>query len=328
VTARRGGHRGPGGGALARRLRLAAAALALCAGLIAPGAARAALPVVYSSVAADAYALAHTNGSPPGANDWSCRPSARHPYPVVLVPGTLENMAGNWYTLSSLLSNEGYCVFALNYGQEPGRVIGFPGALPPGGTGHIENSAAELASFVERVLAATGVAQVDIVGHSQGGMMPRYYLRFLGGAPKVHMLVGLSPSNHGTTVDGLTNLLALLPGGPETGLLEPLCGPSCEEQFRGSPFMRKLNAGGDTVPGVAYTVIETQYDEVVTPYSSAFLSGPDVTNIDLQRQCALDASDHLATPFDHIALRDVLNALDPAEARKPVCSPVLPIVGG
>ena len=112
-------------------------AVALCAvalALAAPVAAQAALPVVYSSVVADAYASAHVNGPPPGANNWSCRPTAQHPYPVVLVPGTLENMAGNWYTLSSLLGNEGYCVFALNYGQEAGRV-GFPGALPAGGTG-------------------------------------------------------------------------------------------------------------------------------------------------------------------------------------------------
>ncbi len=315
-------------GSLARGVRLGVVLFAACAALVVPAAARAALPVVYSSAVADAYALAHTNGPPPGANDWSCRPSAKHPRPVVLVPGTLENMAGNWYTLSSLLSDEGYCVFALNYGQEAGRLVGFPGALPPGGTGPIASSATELATFVGRVLAATGAAQVDIVGHSQGGMMPRYYLRFLGGAPKVHALIGLSPSNHGTTVDGLTNLLALVPGGPETGSLELVCGPACEEQFQGSAFLTSLNAGGDTVPGVTYTVIETQDDEVVTPYTSAFLSGPNVTNIDLQRQCALDASEHLATPFDHIALRDVLNALSPPEAQASVCAPVLPIVGG
>ena len=247
---------------------------------------------------------------------------------MVLVPGTLESMAGNWYTLSSLLKDEGYCVFALNYGQEAGRVVGFPGALPPGGTGHIAASAGELAVFVERVLAATGAAKIDLVGHSQGGMMPRYYLRFLGGAANVHSLVGLSPSNHGTTVGGFTSLLALLPGGPQTGALELVCGPSCEEQFQGSSFLTDLNAGGDTVPGVNYTVIETSYDEVVTPYTSAFLSGPGVTNIDLQQQCPLDASEHLATPFDHVALRDVLNALDPAQARTPTCGPVLPIVGG
>ncbi len=308
--------------------KLIGAAVVAAALTVNLGTASAALPVVYSSVAADLYAEAHVNGPPPGANDWSCRPSAAHPHPVVLVHGTLESMAGNWYTLSSLLSDEGYCVFALNYGQEAGRVIGLPGALPPGGTGHIAASAEELAAFVQRVLTATGAAQVDIVGHSQGGMMPRYYLKFLGGAEKVHSLIGLSPSNHGTTVDGITALLALLPGGPETGALELVCGPSCEEQFVGSAFLTNLNAGGDTVPGVSYTVIETQYDEVVTPYTSAFLSGPDVTNIDLQQQCVLDASEHLATPFDHVALRDVLNALDPAHAQAPACGVVLPVVGG
>ena len=50
----------------------------------------------------------------------------------------------------------------------------------------------------------------------------------------------------------------------------------CAQQIVGSPFMTTLNGHGDTVAGVAYTVIETRYDEVVTPYPSAFLSGPAV----------------------------------------------------
>jgi triacylglycerol esterase/lipase EstA (alpha/beta hydrolase family) len=311
-----------------KRIQICLAAVVACLLLVAPGA-RAALPVVYSGAAADVYGAAHVNGPPPGADDWSCRPSAAHPDPVVLVPGTIEGMSYNWFTLSPLLSNAGYCVFALNYGQEPDHLVGLPGAVPANGTGDIPTSAGELASFVERVLAATGAAKVDIVGHSQGGMMPRYYLRFLGGAAKANDLIGLSPSNHGTTVDGLVSLLdAAGAGAVGQAGIGAVCGVACEQQLVGSPFIESLNAGGDTVPGVTYTVIETRDDEVVTPYTSAFLAGPDITDIDLQQQCGLDQSEHLATPFDHVALRDVLNALDPARAEPPTCGLVLPVLGG
>ncbi len=302
------------------------AALIGCLLVALPAAARAALPVLYSGSAAALAAATNINGSPPGANNFSCMPSSAHPYPVVLTHGTLENMAYEWNALAPLLKNNGYCVFALNYGQEAGRVPLFPGAIPPGGTGRIENSSAQLAAFVDRVRSATGAAEVDIVGHSQGGMMPRHYLRFLGGAAKVRTLVGLSPSNHGTTLGGLTALVNLIPGGP--GGITAVCGVACTQQLAGSAFLQNLNSGGDTVPGVKYTVIQTRYDEVVTPYTSAFLTGPNVTNIQLQSQCPLDFSEHLAISWDHIALRDVLNALDPAHARAPVCSFVAPLEGG
>ena len=72
---------------------------------------------------------------------------------------------------------------------------------------------AALRRFVNQVLAATGAHKVDIVGHSQGGMMPRYYIKNLGGASKVNTLVGLAPSNHGTTLEGLFTLASYFPGG-------------------------------------------------------------------------------------------------------------------
>jgi triacylglycerol esterase/lipase EstA (alpha/beta hydrolase family) len=275
------------------------------------------LPVVYNGLLG--YAHASPSASPPGANDWSCKPSRLHPRPVVLVHGTFADMSDSWQALSPLLYDNGYCVFALNYGSYGGS-----GQLGIYGTGDIAQSAEQLAGFVTQVLAATGAGHVDLVGHSQGGMMPRYYLRFLGGAQKVHTLVGLSPSNHGTTLDGLFTLANFFGA---SALFGVLC-PACEQQDVGSPFLTKLNAGRETVHGVRYTVIQSTNDEVVTPYSSAFLSGPNVTNIVLQGQCLLDQGEHLSMPYDHIADGDVLNALDPAHKVTPACTPVLPIVGG
>ncbi len=284
-------------------------------------AASASLPVNYNFLAGVAAALVNPSASPPGANNWSCRPSPAHPYPVVLVNGTGEDMADGFSALSPLLVDNGYCVFAANFGGSPGSLLQ--------GTGDITQSAAQLASFVSQVLATTGAAKVDLVGHSQGGMMPRYYLKFLGGASKVQTLVGLAPSNHGTTLDGLatleTELATVLPG--ISSALGSAC-EACAQQIAGSSFMTTLNAGGDTVPGPTYTVIETRNDEIVTPYTSAFLSGANVTNIVLQNVCPLDQTDHIGIADDTVALHLVLNALDPAHPQAVPCVPVLPILGG
>jgi triacylglycerol esterase/lipase EstA (alpha/beta hydrolase family) len=260
---------------------------------------------------------------PPGSDDWSCQVSALHPYPVVLVHGTLFNEAISWQALSPMLANAGYCVYGFNYGATSltfGRAFG----LAP-----IAQSAAELSAFVDRVLAATGAPKVDIVGHSQGGMMPRDYLKNLGGAPKVNLLVGLSPSNYGTTLDGLTSLYL-----PLAGLIPGLSfstfgAPSFDQQFVGSSFLTALNQGGDTVPGVKYVVIESRYDEVVTPYTNAFLTGRGAQNILLQDQCATDFTEHIGIIYDPVALQDVMNAVGADNpAFRPTCSLVLPVVSG
>jgi triacylglycerol esterase/lipase EstA (alpha/beta hydrolase family) len=282
-----------------------------------PAAARK-LPVLYNGLVG--YAHVSPTASPPGANDWNCKPTRAHPRPVVLVHGTFADMSDSWQALSPLLFDHGYCVFALNYGPYRGS-----NRLGIDGTGPIATSARELSQFVNRVLGATHAQQVDLVGHSQGGMMPRYYIRFLGGAPKVHTLVGLAPSNHGTTLNGFVKLAKAFPGAG--ALVGTLC-PACREQERGSGFLRNLNAGTDTVPGVRYTVIQSRNDEVVTPFSSAFLSGSNVTNVTLQSQCRLDQGEHLSMPYDHIADADVLSALDPLHPLKPRCTPVLPVIGG
>ncbi len=279
-----------------------------------------ALPVNYDFATGALAGFGFPQTPPPGADNFGCRPSSAHPDPVILVNGTFANQDDNWQAASPLLANHGYCVFTFNYGgTSPSAVVQ--------GTGDIATSAGQLASFVTRVLAATGAAKVDLVGHSQGGMMPRYYLKFLGGASYVNKLVALAPSNHGTTLDGLTALVAAFgAAGLVNGALNALC-TACVQQEAGSAFLASLNAGGDTVAGVSYTVIESRNDEVVTPFTSAFLSGPGVTNITLQNQCTLDQSDHLEIAADPVALADVLNALDPAHPVRVPCLVVLPITG-
>ncbi|KOG59338.1 lipase [Streptomyces antibioticus] len=246
-----------------------------------------------------------------GWNDYTCKPSAAHPRPVVLVHGTLGNSVDNWLGLAPYLKSRGYCVYSLDYGQLPGVPLFH-------GLGPIDKSAEQLAVFVDKVLATTGAAKADLVGHSQGGMMPRYYLKFLGGAAKVDALVGLAPDNHGTDLDGLTHLLPYFPGAED--LLKATT-PGLADQITGSAFLTKLNAGGDTVPGVRYTVIATKYDEVVTPWRTQYLSGSGVRNVLLQDLCPLDLSEHLAIGlFDRIAFHEVANALDPAHATATTCA--------
>jgi triacylglycerol lipase len=234
-----------------------------------------------------------------GANNWSCKPTRTHPSPVVIVHGTFGDSKSLLDRLSWTMHRSGYCVFSLNYGNRA--------------TGPIAASAQQLKTFVNRVLATTKASKVSLVGHSQGGMMPRYYIKFLGGAGKVDDLVGLSPSNHGTS-----NPLLLTPG------LNRLC-PACLQQKTGSVFLRRLNAGDETPGTVSYTNIVTRRDEVVLPYTSGFLKGPRTTNITLQAKCPHDLSGHLLIPMDGPAIRLVLNALarkGPARAAyQPSCLP-------
>ena len=267
------------------RLRVAVALfVVLSAGVLAVPPAR----------AAAAYDYPTAGVAPAGANDWTCRPTAERPDPAVIVHGTFGDQKSLLDNLSLALVQQGYCVYSLDYGNRA--------------TGPIEDSAQQLKDFVDQVLASTGAAKVEMVGHSQGGMMPRYYIKNLGGDAFVEDLVGLVPSNHGTTVqNGYSS------GGWCT---------SCDQQMAGSAFLTALNTPDETPGAVDYTQVTTRYDEVVVPYSSAFLT-PDAqsTNILLQDRCPADAADHLPIPMDQQAIAWVLDAFahpGPADASAPI----------
>ncbi|MFC8447721.1 esterase/lipase family protein [Kitasatospora sp. NPDC057223] len=284
-----------------------------------PGLAPAAAPaprILNTGLAQFAAALAKSHldpmMSPPGANDWTCRPTAAHPRAVVLVHGTWANAYDSWAGLSPVLKGAGYCVFALNFGAPEGDVYKAAGPIP--------DSAKEVAAFVDQVLTATGTDQVDLVGHSQGGgLLPRWYLKFEGGAAKTHRLVGISPSNHGTTASGLAALAEALHLIDATA---QLVGQAAKDQLVGSDVNTRLDAGGDTVPGVRYTTIVTRTDEVVTPYRQQYLTagpGATVENLNLQDACPFDVSGHLAITYSTVMYRTVLNSLDPQHTQPATC---------
>jgi triacylglycerol esterase/lipase EstA (alpha/beta hydrolase family) len=260
------------------------------------------------------------SAAPAGANQ-ACTPSAAHPYPVILTEGTFASMYNSFGAIAPDLVDNGYCVYAFNYGQ----TIPFSGFYA---MGNIATSATELSNEVNTVLSETGASKVDIVGWSQGGMMPRYYINNLGGASKVNMLVGFAPSNYGTNLDGVVNLVSDFGAlGVTTALLSVTC-EACVQQIQGSAFLTSLNQT-PTVASVKYVVIETADDDVVTPYTNAFLpAAPNVQNITLQQQCPQDASDHISIPYDSNALQDMINALGPdSPSFQPTCAAVGPIIG-
>ncbi|MEC3958308.1 alpha/beta fold hydrolase [Nocardia sp. CDC153] len=247
---------------------------------------------------------------PPGSNDWNCAPTAAHPEPVILIHGTWDNQNA-WDVLAPRVKAAGYCVFSLNYGRDTSSVLGaIPGQYA---TADIRVSARELAGFVDRVRAATGARRVALVGHSQGAVVARQYVRFEGGADEVGHLISLSGTNHGVSVSGLLAGRAETPQSPEWQVA-PLTGLAFVQQLAGSTLLRDLNADGDTVTGIAYTAIGSRVDDTSTPLEATFLrAGPGATvdNVIVQDVCPSDTYPHAMLPQSSAVAYIVQRALDP-----------------
>ncbi|GAB2543117.1 lipase family alpha/beta hydrolase [Nocardia heshunensis] len=271
----------------------------------------------YSYLGGLAAELAAPGQAPPGANDWSCKPTAAHPNPVVLLHG-LGNQTVGWNTLSPVLANAGYCVFSTTYGT--GALGDAMSAIAP-----IADSARQISDFIDRVRAATGSDKVDLVGHSMGGAVPFYLLNHLGGIAKIDHYVALAAPFHGSTVSGAANLQLLL---ESTGLgtqLVDQCGPC--ELSPGSQVAIDLNANAAIAPDIRFTTIVTHYDEIATPWTTGLLDGPNVDNVVVQDLCPTDYTEHNELPEDPVAVRVVLDALDPEHAEPVSCAVVLPFLG-
>ncbi|MEP7160918.1 MAG: alpha/beta fold hydrolase [Dermatophilaceae bacterium] len=213
--------------------------------------------------------------------DWSARPSPEHPRPAVLVHGTNDTSA-TWADAAAALREHGYAVFAPDYGHEQGSARGRAGG---GGIGDIESSAREIAEYAREVLRVTGAPAVDLVGHSQGGL-----------------LVHLAAREADLPIDRLVTLGSTLRGAAPLGPLDPIAhsplvataldgflGPSARQQIRGSALLTRLAAEPETRAGITYTSIASRFDRTVRPVSAQHLApGPGVRNV------WLDDRDHVA----------------------------------
>lgn len=253
-----------------------------------------------------------------GVNDWSCRPSAAHPDPVVLLHGLGGNGPGHFLFLGPALANAGFCVFHMTYGAPAWW-------LPVGGLRPIDESARQLAGFIDDVRAATHTQEVDLVGHSEGGFQSLYIPKVLGFGPKVDSVVSLAPPTHGTNVSGLVTLADFLGIRPMVDFVVATFGcQACSDLLPGGGAVRRLNDGPIAVAGVDYTVIASRADILVTPTETSFVREPGVDNVYVQDTCPADPVGHIGMAFEQGVADMITNALDPASARPVRCSIGLP----
>jgi len=236
---------------------------------------------------------------------------ANGPAPVLLVPGTGSNPQHNFsWNWEPALTNLGISWCAVT--------------LPGNALGDIQVSGEYVVNGIRTMYQRAG-RRISIIGHSQGGMIPRWPLRFWPDTrAMVDDQIGFAPSNHGTTGAG------------------PLCSISCAaadwQQSDKSEFIKAVNSHQETFPGISYTEIYSHFDEIVTPNSddtgssSLHGGGGAITNVAIQDLCPADPSEHLAIGTQDLVAYDLaLDALqhpgpaDPTRAAASdsgICTPL------
>lgn len=262
------------------------------------------VPAAFAAEGLDTDDIEMKDGIPTYMNRWDCR-STQHPVPVVMVHGTFSRQA-NQIDVTHLLNRKGFCVYGANLGYDPNNLVT---QLEPDlyGTGDVEETTKQLYEFVKTVQRRTGAKKVDIIGHSQGGLLIRNLItNYAPHAIRVAIMLG--GTHNGSTMSGLTTLAKpFLPDGV-TAITAPITGPAVGQQMVGSHFMNELNKHPNTSPGVTYVVLVSPDDTQATPYKSGFLKpvkGSKVYNVDVKGYCHVPADheiDHSDLHIDPIAL--------------------------
>jgi triacylglycerol esterase/lipase EstA (alpha/beta hydrolase family) len=162
--------------------------------------------------------------------------------------------------------------------------------LPDSGNGDIQ-AAAEYVVYGIRALHASAGSRIDLLGHSQGGMIGRWALKYWPGTRgMVDDYVSLAASNHGTAV-----FVAQCAATRS-------CSAANWQQRAGSSLLTALNRGPETWPGISYTQIYTRTDEIIVPdLSSSLPPASNVRNIAVQELCPTETVEHFGMAYDNAA---------------------------
>lgn len=281
---------------------------------------------VLASLLCSLILLAGCKDNPTAAE--ACSMGGNGGNPVIIVGGTFSPAAANELFLGNAIQGAGYthCVLELK-GDE--NFAELPGTMP------IEISAAALKLFVDDVLAWSGEEQVDLVGHSQGALAARAYVKYYGGAETVDKLISLSGPNAGTEAASITDFLTstlLAPFGLSCEIVWP-----CIQMQQGSEFITALNADDMTPGNVDYYAFYTNNDELVWYWGSGLFGlpkikydnaelGPGATNIELGQMCPLRIVGHLGMIVDPVPIHMTLDALAGRSISVPLLTCLLPPV--
>ena len=153
--------------------------------------------------------------------------------PVVFVHGYSGSTLVNFSAMIGWFKNDGYPSSYLKYYT----YNSFKGVI---------YGANILKGKVDDHLRATGKSKVDLVCHSMGGLVARYYMKHLGGASKVDQVVCIATPHKGTYwayVDFITQ--------------------ACKDMRFNSSLLKSING---YYPG---KTLWSKCDEIVLPNSSA-----------------------------------------------------------
>lgn len=170
--------------------------------------------------------------------------------PILLIHGFLGTR-GSMYLLERRLVDDGYCVFSFNLGTLNSR--------------DIRRSAFLIHRKIERILAQTPWEQIDVLGHSMGGLIGLYYIKKLGGHSRVRKLIMM-----GTPINGTWAALA--------GIFTlGLWSTSSWQLLPRSRFLDELNQGSLPPEVDVYTVAAAR--DWVCPLPSTRLRGASAVTV-------------------------------------------------